>query len=106
MSISGHIFATLAGDPKCIFIPDDPAVVANRKYSVRRSGVVASRRQTVIFQPISSPVSVASLLYRSTEYFSTLVMLADHRNCPTNPAACQVDPEVSFPCSSNTTSAL
>ena len=38
------------------------AVVASRLYSVQRSLLVARRRQPVIFQPVSSPVSASSFL--------------------------------------------
>ncbi len=62
VSISGHIRFTSTGEISSISIPKLRAVVASRRYSVQRSGVVASRRQPVIFQPVSSPVSAASPL--------------------------------------------
>ena len=61
-SKSGHIRLTSAGEIRCISIPKLRAVVARRRYSVHRSGLVARRRQPVIFQPVSSPVSAASPL--------------------------------------------
>ena len=62
VSMSGHIRFTSSGGIRCISIPKLRAVVARRRNSVQRSGVVASRRQPVIFQPVSSPVSSASRL--------------------------------------------
>ena len=58
-SISGHIRLTSSGETRCISIPKLRAVVASRLYSVQRSAFVASLRQPVIFQPVSSPVSAA-----------------------------------------------
>jgi hypothetical protein len=61
-SISGHMRLTSSGETRCISMPKLCAVVASRRNSVQRSWLVASRRQPVIFQPVSSPVSAASCL--------------------------------------------
>ncbi len=61
-AISGHSFLTSAGESRCISIPKLPAVVASRLNSVQRSALQARRRQPVIFQPVSSPVSLCRRL--------------------------------------------
>jgi len=59
VSISGHMRLTSSGPIRSISMPKLFAVVASRLNSVQRSGVVANRRQPVIFQPVSRPVSAA-----------------------------------------------
>ena len=61
-SISGHMRFTSCGETRCISMPKLWAVVARRLNSVQRSSLVASLRQPVIFQPVSSPVSASSRL--------------------------------------------
>ena len=71
-----------------------------------RSGVRATFTLPHCFQPVASPVSASSVLYSSMPYLLITVMLRLGRICPTSPAACQVVPLVSLPCSSKTTSVL
>ena len=52
----------LVGESRCMSMPKLCAVVARRLYSVQRSSLQASRRQPVIFQPVSSPVSLSRRL--------------------------------------------
>jgi hypothetical protein len=55
-------------------------------------------------QPVAWPVSASSVEYSSMPYLLICVIARLGRICPTSPAACQVVPQVSRPCSSSTTS--
>ena len=69
-----------------------------------RSGLVPSVRPVVRTHPTSCPVSSANWGYSWAEYLLIWVMLLLARNCPIMPAACQVVPPLSRPCSNSTTS--
>ena len=80
------------------------ATVACRSNSSCRAAVSATEIEPTCRIPVSTPVSAASLTYKSAEYFASRVMFADPRNCPIRPAACQVVPLVSCLRSNKTTS--
>ena len=69
-----------------------------------RSGVRATLTLPHCFQPVARPVSASSVEYSSMPYLLIRVMLRFGRIWPTSPAACQVVPQVSLPCSSSSTS--
>ena len=69
-----------------------------------RSGVRATLTLPHCFQPVARPVSASSVAYSSMPYLLICVMLRFGRIWPTRPAACQVVPLVSLPCSSSSTS--
>ncbi|OQC06782.1 MAG: hypothetical protein BWX79_02018 [Alphaproteobacteria bacterium ADurb.Bin100] len=71
-----------------------------------RSGVRATLTLPHCFQPVARPVSASSVAYSSMPYLLITVMLRFGRICPTRPAACQVVPLVSLPCSRSSTSVL
>ena len=70
----------------------------------QRSRVRATFTLPHCFQPVAKPVSASSLAYSSMPYLLMRVMLRLGRIWPTKPAACQVVPQVSLPCSSSNTS--
>ena len=102
--MSGQRSFASAAESRCISSPKLRAVVAWRLISIRRSRLQARRRPPFRFQPDACPVSASRRSYSSTEYLSSWVTLALVRSCPTSPAACQVEPEVSRLRSSSTTS--
>ncbi len=104
MSISGQSSPASAGESSSISSPKLRAVVAWRLISIIRSALQASRRPPFLFQPDAWPVAASSPSYSSTECLSSRVMLALLRSWPTRPAACQVEPEVSWSRSISTTS--
>ena len=69
-----------------------------------RSADDARRNPPTSRQPVSMPVSFFRVRYRSVLYFIMRVRLKSERSWPTNPAECQVEPQVSSPRSSTTTS--
>ena len=58
--ISGHRSCASFGVRRCISRPKDVAVVACRLTSVQRSGLQASRKPPLRFQPVARPVSCSS----------------------------------------------
>ena len=58
--ISGQSSCASEGVSRCMSSPKERAVVACRFTSVQRSGVQASRRPPLRFQPVASPVSASS----------------------------------------------
>ena len=74
--------------------------------TLRRCGVRATLTLPHCFQPVARPVSASSVAYSSMPYLLICVMLRFGRIWPISPAACQVVPLVSLPCSSSSTSVL
>ena len=58
--ISGHSACASCGVSSSISRPNECAVVACRLTSIQRSGVQASRRPPLRFQPVACPVSASS----------------------------------------------
>src|SRR5215467_13865935 len=84
--------------------PYASAMAAVRRSWTRRSGVRATMTPPHRANPVSRPTSPASREYSSVEYWTSRVPLSEARNWPTSPAACQVVPQESRPCSSSSTS--
>ena len=84
--------------------PKASAAAAVRRSWVSRSGVRATMSPPQRRYPADSPVSASSRAYRSVEYCTSRVPLSVARSSPTSPAACQVVPQDSWPCSSSSTS--
>ncbi len=93
-----------AGDTYSNSMPKLFARAICRLMSCSRSGVFATFRLPHCFQPVARPVSASSDEYSSMPYWLIRVALRVARVWPTRPAACQVVPHVSLPCSSSTTS--
>ena len=71
---------------------------------ISRSRVCATLTLPHCFQPVARPVSASSVAYSSMPYLLIRVMVRFGRIWPIRPAACQVVPQVSWPCSSSSTS--
>ncbi len=84
--------------------PNAAAAAAVRRSWVSRAGVRATISPPQRRNPADSPVSSSSRAYRSVEYCTSRVPLSVARSRPTSPAACQVVPQDSWPCSSSSTS--
>ena len=86
------------GNPK-VFAHD-----ACRRSSSWRGSDEASRKPPSWCHPGSLPVSCFSSAYSPTEYCIIRVSEIELRSWPTRPALCQVDPCVSWYCSTSTES--
>ena len=86
--------------------PKASAVAAVRRSAISRSGVLATVTPPHRRNPVASPVSSSSRSYSAVEYCTSLVPLSEARSWPTRPAACQVVPQDSWPCSSSSTSVM
>src|SRR5215831_5540757 len=69
-----------------------------------RSAVRATMMPPHRRNPADRPVSASSRSYRPVEYCTSRVPLSVARSWPTRPAACQVVPQDSWPCSRSSTS--
>ena len=103
-SMIGYISAARAGLISSHSRPNASAVAAVRRSDIIRSLVRATVTPPHRRNPVASPVSASSRSYSAVEYCTSLVPLSDARSCPTSPAACQVVPQDSWPCSSSSTS--
>ena len=104
MSISGYRAPAWAGLSSSARSSNASAAAAVRRSWVSRSGVRATISPPQRRNPADSPVSASSRAYSSVEYCTSRVPLSDARSWPTSPAACQVVPQDSWPCSTSSTS--
>ena len=104
LSISGHLAAASATEMTCVSTPWAWAMSAVRSSWVIRSREAATHSAPLWFQPVPRPVFASRLAYSSL--LSSISRVSDGcvRSCPMTPAACQVVPQESWPCSSRTTS--
>ena len=84
--------------------PKASATAAVRRSWTMRSAVRATMMPPHRRNPADRPVSASSRAYSSVEYCTSRVPLSEARSWPTRPAACQVVPHDSCPCSSSRTS--
>jgi len=104
ISLPPNTFLTWTGDTISIGSPNVFAHDAWRRISSSRASDDASRRPPSWCQPGSLPVSSFSSAYSPTEYCISFVSESDERSWPTRPAECQVEPCVSWYCSTRTES--
>ena len=90
--ISSHSTPKLRASASCL------------RKTIIRSRVLATLTLPHCFQPVASPVSASSVAYSSMPYLLIRVIVRFGRIWPTRPAACQVVPQVSLPCSRTSTS--
>ncbi len=102
--MSGYRAPACAGVSSSACRPNAAAAAAVRRSWVSRSGVRATMSPPQRRNPADSPVSASSPEYSSVEYCTSRVPLSEARSWPTSPAACQVVPQDSCPCSSSSTS--
>ena len=102
--ITGYRSPASLGVISCTSTPKLRASAACLRSTCMRSGVRATLTLPHCFQPVARPVSASSVAYSSMPYLLMRVMLRLGRIWPTSPAACQVVPQVSRPCSSSSTS--
>jgi hypothetical protein len=104
--ITGNRSPASRGVISCTSTPKLRASAACFFSTCQRAAVRATLTLPQAFQPVARPVSASSVLYSSMPYLLMRVMLRFGRIWPTSPAACQVVPQVSWPCSSSSTSVM
>ncbi len=103
---SGYRSPASLGVISCTSTPKPRASAAWRCSTFQRSGVRATLTLPHCFQPVARPVSASSVAYSSMPYLLMRVIVRLGRIWPISPAACQVVPLVSRPCSSSSTSLM
>jgi len=104
VDIGGNMRCASCADTSSSGRPNVFAHPAWRANSSMRSWLEARRSEPTSRHPVSSPTSLPSDRYRSTEFIIIWVKLSEPRSWPTSPAEWNVDPLVTRDRSTRTVS--
>ena len=102
----GYLASTSLGVKNSTSTPKARPIAPVRLNSSKRASFKATATEPFCLNPVACPVLASSVLSSSDVYLANSVSVRVARNCGTNPAACQVVPQVSCRRSSNTTSLM